>query len=297
MNIADNASNSPQTVTLTGTGVTLTALLVPGSLGFGNQPLGVASTAQFVTLQNSGTATLTGIAVSTTGANGSDFSQTSTCGTTLAAGSTCTISVIFTPGAIGNRSGTLSVADSASNSPQTAALAGTGVAPFTLTAGVASASVRQGGTAMYTLAYAAAAGTTVNSPVSLSCSGMPSLSSCTFSPSAIASGTSSQSISLSVATTAPSASLTYPGFSRRDGAVLAFLFSLLWLLPRRFRVRALTLLFLLAVALGVTACGGKSTSSPSSGNPGTPAGTYTVVVTAASTAYSTTQSVALAVTQ
>src|SRR4029077_14495146 len=54
------------------------------------------------------------------------FRQSDTCGSSLAAGASCTISVTFTPTASGTRSGTLSVTDNAPGTPQTASLSGTG---------------------------------------------------------------------------------------------------------------------------------------------------------------------------
>jgi phosphodiesterase/alkaline phosphatase D-like protein len=128
LTVTDNAPNSPQTVALTGTGAAPAASLSPASLAFGNQPVGVASAAQAVTLTNSGTAALTLTSITFTGTNSGDFSQTNNCGTSLAAGANCAISVTFKPAATGARSGTLTVTDNAPNSPQTAALTGTGTA-------------------------------------------------------------------------------------------------------------------------------------------------------------------------
>src|SRR5438094_4863058 len=62
-----------------------------------------------------------------TGTNSADFGQTNNCGSSLAVSSSCTINVTFTPAASGTRSGTLTVTDNASGSPQTASLTGTGV--------------------------------------------------------------------------------------------------------------------------------------------------------------------------
>jgi hypothetical protein len=73
-------------------------------------------------VNNTGTATATLSAIATTG----DFSQTSTCGTSIAAGASCTVSVRFTPTASGTRTGSLTIASNASNSPATVALTGTG---------------------------------------------------------------------------------------------------------------------------------------------------------------------------
>jgi hypothetical protein len=83
------------------------------------------------TLSNSGNATLNNIAPSITGANPSDFAITTgsnACGPTLAAGSNCSIYVTFTPASAASFTATLSVADNASNSPQTSTLTGTGTA-------------------------------------------------------------------------------------------------------------------------------------------------------------------------
>src|SRR4029077_8533205 len=55
------------------------------------------------------------------------FSQTNTCGTSLAAGASCAVSVKFSPTAAGARSGTLSV--TAAGSTTAVPLSGTGVAP------------------------------------------------------------------------------------------------------------------------------------------------------------------------
>src|SRR6185369_2069643 len=84
---------------------------------------GASSAAQAVTVTNSGTAAAPVTAVSTSG----DFSQTNTCGTSIAAGSSCTVSVKFTPTVAGARTGNLTV--TASGITSTVPLSGTGVAP------------------------------------------------------------------------------------------------------------------------------------------------------------------------
>jgi len=129
VSITDNAAGSPQTISLTGTGQTPgpAVSLSPSSLTFASQIVNTTSAAQSVTLTNSGNATLTGVSISITGANASDFAQTNTCGSSVSAGSNCTISVTFTPTATGSRTGTVSIADNAPGSPQTIGLTGTGV--------------------------------------------------------------------------------------------------------------------------------------------------------------------------
>jgi uncharacterized repeat protein (TIGR03803 family) len=122
LNVSDSASNSPQTAALTGTGVE-PATLTPASAAYASQAVGTTSAAKTFTLANSQSSALTSIVISTTG----DFAvSATTCATSLAAKGKCTISVTFTPTTTGTRTGRLSVSDSASNSPQTSNLTGTG---------------------------------------------------------------------------------------------------------------------------------------------------------------------------
>ena len=120
--ITDNASNNPQTVPLSGTGIA-PVTLTPTSATYAAQTVGTTSLPKTFTLKNSQSVTLSSIVISTTG----DFSvSTTTCGASLAAKTNCTIKVVFKPTAVGTRTGKLSVTDSASNSPQTSSLTGTG---------------------------------------------------------------------------------------------------------------------------------------------------------------------------
>ena len=118
----DNASNSTQTVALSGTGI-VQATLNPTSATYAKEKVGTTSAAKTFTLTNNQAVELTSIATSTTG----DFAvSATTCGTSLAAKGKCTISMTFTPTATGTRTGQLSVSDSASNSPQVSNPTGTG---------------------------------------------------------------------------------------------------------------------------------------------------------------------------
>ena len=135
VSITDNARGSPQTVSLSGTGTRAAAAVAaaavsvsPTSLAFGNQSLGTPSTAQTVTLSNTGNAALSITSLVLTGANAGDFAQSNLCGTSVAAGSNCTISVTFTPSVIGAEAASVSITDNASGSPQTVSLSGTGTA-------------------------------------------------------------------------------------------------------------------------------------------------------------------------
>jgi hypothetical protein len=127
MNINDSDATSPQQVALSGTGTQPAASLTPSSLTFANQVVGTTSGAQQLTLTNTGTATLTITSVIVGGANSGDFGQTNTCGSSLAAGANCTISVTFTPAAANSRSGKITVTDSAGNPTQISTLSGTGI--------------------------------------------------------------------------------------------------------------------------------------------------------------------------
>jgi hypothetical protein len=77
-------------------------------------------------LTNTGNATLTINSYTFTGSNPTNFAQTHTCGSTLAAGASCTISVTFTPTTLAP-SATLNVSTNAAGSPQTVALSGIGL--------------------------------------------------------------------------------------------------------------------------------------------------------------------------
>ena len=100
--------------------------LSPTSLTFSSQTMGTTSAVQSVTLSNTGTASLSITSVGLTGTNPGDFSQTNTCGSSVASGANCAISVTFTPAAVGSRSASLAITDNATGSPQTVSLTGTG---------------------------------------------------------------------------------------------------------------------------------------------------------------------------
>jgi hypothetical protein len=112
--VTDNASDSPQSVALSGTGINPTVSLSPTSLSFGNQLVGTSSNPKSVVLTNTGVGNLLIAGISITG----DFTQTNNCPSSLAANSKCTISVKFTPTAQGTRAGTAVITDNAKNSPQ-----------------------------------------------------------------------------------------------------------------------------------------------------------------------------------
>lgn len=122
---SDNGPITRQTLPLSGIGVLPAVTFSPTSLAFPNQSLFTASTAQNVTLENTGPGIL---AIGSTAMSG-PFAETNTCRATLNGYGSCTISVTFTPTANGTATGVLSVTDNAPGGTQTVPLSGVGVSP------------------------------------------------------------------------------------------------------------------------------------------------------------------------
>lgn len=102
----------------------------PDPLAFGTQQPFLPSAPKTVTVTNAGTAPLTITNVVTAGANPGDYAITAnTCGTPVAPGSTCTVSVTFAPQAATDRPALLQFTDNATGSPHVVALTGTGTPP------------------------------------------------------------------------------------------------------------------------------------------------------------------------
>ncbi len=127
--------------------------------------------------------------------------------------------------------------------------------------------------------------TTTALPVTYSCSGLPSESLCNFAPS---STTSATSVTVTITTTAPTASLQRPSGSLRIfyAALLPGLFGIMFTAGSRKRkssLRGLRFLSLIVVlgfsTLWLSSCSGSNGGNGSS-NPGTPQGTSTVMVNA-----------------
>ncbi|MBA3915677.1 MAG: VCBS repeat-containing protein [Acidobacteriales bacterium] len=119
--LVDTASSKPQVIPITATGTVIN--VSPTLLRFGTQKVGTHSAPQDVALTNTGTQTvpLTSIDVTTT-----NYTQTNTCGTQIAAGASCTISITFAPTVGGHAIATLNVNDNGGSSPQQATLQGRG---------------------------------------------------------------------------------------------------------------------------------------------------------------------------
>jgi len=125
VSVASNASNSPLTVNLSGTGAPIQAPVIElsaSSLTFGNRLVGAGAQVQSVTLRNKGGAPLAIGSFTMTG----EFVQTNNCGTTVAAGESCRVDVGFLPTIPGSRFGKMTVTSNASNGTQVVDLGGTG---------------------------------------------------------------------------------------------------------------------------------------------------------------------------
>jgi hypothetical protein len=131
LSIADNASGSPQSVMLTGniTGPAIT--LTSSALSF-TAPAESTSAAQILTLQNTGTGTLTLNSLTFSGGSTASFAQTNTCGATVAVGATCTITLTFTPFLATSYSSSLVINGNTLPANTTVALSGTGTGTLSI---------------------------------------------------------------------------------------------------------------------------------------------------------------------
>jgi len=134
-----------QPVHLQGTGLRPPTIVVgPAAIAFGGEQILVPSAARTVTISNKGGSPLLNPGFTFSGVGGASFSlETTTCGASVAAGSSCTIGVIFTPQATGATSATLTVTTSSPGvTPGQVALTGTGLSPPML--GVSPAALNLG---------------------------------------------------------------------------------------------------------------------------------------------------------
>jgi lysophospholipase L1-like esterase len=170
----------------------------PSQMTFGTQTLYSASSAQTLTLLNTGSSAISIGAVTVSGTNNADFGvYGSTCGATLAVSGACTLQVNFTPTGTGARSATISVASGNLSSPITIAVSGSGSAVSSPTASLNTSSLNftAFGTPQYaTLTNTGSAALTVSS-VTVSNTQFTETDSCV--------GTLAAYASCSIAVTAP----------------------------------------------------------------------------------------------
>ena len=196
LTVTSNAPGGAALSSVAGTGVASMATVSPSSFSFAATMVSMTSSAQAVTISNTGTATLNLSSIVTSG----DFAQTNNCGASVAPGGQCTVSVTFTPTAGGTRSGTLTISDdSLSGSPQTVTLSGVGL-DFSISATPSSITVSAGNAANYTTTVAAVGGT-FSSAIGFSCSGLPAAATCAFSPTTVTPGRGSGNTKMTITTT------------------------------------------------------------------------------------------------
>jgi len=289
LSVTDNTTGSPQTVSLTGTGVSPTASLSATTVNFGSLPVGTSSTTpQKITLTNTGNANLSITNLSISGANASEFTinPANPCGSTVAQGSSCTIQINFKPVSSSpvTRSAMLSITDNAPDSPQTVALTGM-ASDFQLAVTPGSQTVNPGQSTTYNLTVTPVGGFTGN--VSLSCKGQPINTSCSVSlTTANLAGTSPVTTTVTVVTSAPTAAAPRdlsrhlrPGAPRMPWQVWLALGVLLALLSfARRRARAYLLVAGMLIVVGLWMGCGNSLQAPANVAAGTPAGKYTLTL-------------------
>jgi hypothetical protein len=127
LTITSNSVPASNTVPLTGTGAQSASTVTPTTIAFASQRVNTTSALQQVTVLNSGTGQMQVSGVSLIG-NQTSFTATSNCLEPLGAGQSCTIDVRFVPAATGALSANLQISTNTSQSPQTVALTGTGIA-------------------------------------------------------------------------------------------------------------------------------------------------------------------------
>jgi hypothetical protein len=317
LTFSDDATPGTQTVTLNGTGAAPNAPAVtlnPSSVGFPATSLDTTAAPIAVTLTNSGNAPLNvGSFGIDEGQNSGDFaiSTRSTCGpqSTIAAGNSCTIILMFTPSALGERTATLSISDDAAPGTQSLPLSGTGVGAgnFTITAPGATIVLNNGQTAKFPITISPAPGSTIQ--VTFFAPGPVPTGTCVFYPQPNpATVTSAQTFNFLFTTNAPQPGLVAPQGNRPESpfrpltirtllAQMVIAFALLLLLWwQKFRARGFSLpryavlaSMLIIAALTFVGCGGGGSNSTNGGNVSTPAprgitvpGTYQIVISASS---------------
>lgn len=271
------------------------------SLTFDKQDEGTSSQTQTITLMNAGTAALVISRVAATG----PFSVVNNCGTTVAVGASCTVSVSFVPTSAGAAAGTLTITDNAVSSPQTVTLLGTGTSPsFVLSAapgGSTTATVTSGQTATYNLSVAGTPG--FSGQITLTCTGAPANAACSISPASLtlAKGASSNFTASVTTQTTTTASLSHVGSWTTTFGVLAIFALPLAMVNGKSKSRHVTLTAIVLIGLVTftsTACGGGQNTNPpgsTTHSATTPPGTYSLTITASSGSVITSQPLTLKV--
>ena len=132
ISITDNASGSPHTVALSGTGtpVPVAVIATSGAINFGDQIINSAAATQNLTISNTGTASLSISAITLTGSNATNFTLTGQSGcVNIAAGGSCTLVITFATTTTGIKSAQINLTSNAQNAAviNSVALSGNGI--------------------------------------------------------------------------------------------------------------------------------------------------------------------------
>lgn len=129
--ILTSNATGPNSVALSGNGISTTqaiSSMAPTSMAFGNETVGAESSAQVVTLTNTGNRPMAITSITASG----QFAQSNNCGSSLAAGASCSINVKFAPTTEGAKSGTLSLVSDADSGNSSVSLTGNGTPAITV---------------------------------------------------------------------------------------------------------------------------------------------------------------------
>ena len=235
--IATNTATPTVVVAMNGVGGATPGILTmtPTALNFGSQLLNTSSAPKAVTVKNTGGSTLniTGLAIT------GPFTVASTCGTSLDAGETCTLTIKFTPVSPGEASGAITLSNNEKPATVTTTLSGVGTAPtggITLTPSALSFAAQAVGTvstaANIKLTNTSALAVnlkafTVTGPFAQTTSCLASLApgatctvSVTFAP--VASGVAAGALTIANSSTTPNltATLTGTGTASKSSALI-----------------------------------------------------------------------------
>jgi hypothetical protein len=278
LTIASTSVPAATNVPLSGTGgLTGNVQLSPGQVSFPATGVGATSSATSIAISNTSmTVSLDNLGL--TASAGFKLSA-NTCGVSLAAGSSCTVSVAFAPAAAGAQTGTLTLASSALAADATVALSGTGFDFTAVAAGSGSQTVASGQTANYSVTLTPLGA--VPQSLTFQCNSLPTYAACIFNPSTnsvAANATGTEAVQI---TTSQSSGMALPSPWTPAWKTIAFASAILLLPLATRRRRKLLALVALFVAMSVlSSCAGSGGGG--GGSPPTPTshtvapGTYSI---------------------
>ena len=285
---------TPATVSLSGTGgLTGAVQITPALVNFPVTGVGTTSDPVTVTIANSSPAVVLddpSLQVSAGFKLGNNK-----CGSSLGAGASCTVDVLFSPANAVAQNGTLALSSSDLAAAVTVPLSGMGFDFQATTSGASSQTVAGGQTASYSLTLAPSSGSAAT--FTLKCGTLPAYAACTFSPSSVTVAANSTGTATLQITTSQTSSSALQPLILGGWPVLAVL--MLPLALGRGRRALLPVMASVLIGAALTACsssgGGGGGTPPPPVNHTTPAGTYSIPVTVSATGVQHTVTLTLTV--